>query len=133
MPALEVLPVLQIFVISSVFAHHYSGICILLELFTYGIIYLCQLGRHLPLSYLKRGYKSTTLTKWIVTLKPIELEPGKTFFLTVVQEGDLIVVNVFIYLFYCYLFFIHFSNYLGVASLGPRVRSRAPSPFHIFL
>ena len=45
-----------------------------------------------------------------------------------------IVVNVFIYLFYCYLsFFIHFSNYLGVASLGPGVRSRAPSPSHNFL
>ena len=57
----------------------------LLELFTYGMIYLCQLGRHLLLSYLKLGYMSTTLKNWIVTLKPIELEPGKLFVLTVVQ------------------------------------------------
>ena len=83
--ALEVPPVLSIFVISLVFAHHYSGIRILLELFTYGMIYLCQLGRHLLLSYLKLGYMSTTLKNWIVTLKPIELEPGKLFVLTVVQ------------------------------------------------
>ena len=49
------------------------------------MIYLCQLGRHLLLSYLKLGYMSTTLKNWIVTLKPIELEPGKLFVLTVVQ------------------------------------------------
>ena len=51
-----------------------------------------------------------------MTLKARELEPGKLFVLTVVQLGDLIVVNVFIYLFYCYLSFffldIHFYNYL---------------------
>ena len=60
---------------------------------------------------------STTLKNWIVTLKPIELEPGKLFVLTVVQYGDLIVVNVFIYLFiylvYCYLsFYIYIYIYL---------------------
>ena len=60
-----------------------------MELFTYGMIYLCNLflieGRHLLLSYFKQGYMSTTLKNWIVTLKPIELEPGKLFVLTVVQ------------------------------------------------
>ena len=33
----------------------------------------------------KPGYMSTTLKNWIVTLKPIELELGKLFALTVVQ------------------------------------------------
>ena len=97
------------------------------------MIYLCQLGRHLLLILFKtRLYNLYFKKNWIVTLKPIELEPGKLFVLTVVQYGDLIVVSVFIYsfidLFTLLLsFFIHFSNYLGVASLGPRVRSRAPS------
>ena len=49
------------------------------------MIYLCQLGRHLLLSYLKPGYMSTTLKNWIVALKPIELEPGKLFVPAVVQ------------------------------------------------
>ena len=49
------------------------------------MIYLCELRGHLLLSYLKPGYMSTTLKNWILTLKPIELELGKLFVLTVVQ------------------------------------------------
>ena len=77
------------------------------------MIYLCQLGRHLLIGNLKQGYMSTTLKNWIVTLKLIELEPGKLFVLTVVRWGDLIVVNVFIYLFYCYLFFKYIFLIIG--------------------